>query len=289
MGSAKGGGAGYVLAAAVLWGTTGTAQALAPPGAQPAAVGALRLAIGGAALLAVALARGGLRRGSGWPPMAVATAAASMAAYQPCFFAAVAATGVAVGTIVAIGSAPILAGVLQWAVLGRRPGRVWLAATALAVAGCVLLITAGARIRVDGWGVVLALGAGGAYATYAVASKRLLEEQPPEAAMAVVFCLGALFLSPLLLAVDLGWLAQPRGLGVALHLGLVATAAAYTLFARGLASIPVATAVTLSLAEPLTAGTLGVVLLGERLTPSAALGIGLVFGGLALLSLVGRK
>jgi DME family drug/metabolite transporter len=174
-------------------------------------------------------------------------------------------------------------------VLGRRPGRAWLAATALAVAGCVLLITAGARIRVDGWGVVLALGAGGAYATYAVASKRLLEEQPPEAAMAVVFCLAALFLSPLLLAVDLGWLAQPRGLGVALHLGLVATAAAYTLFARGLASVPVATAVTLSLAEPLTAGTLGVVLLGERLTPSAALGIGLVFGGLALLSLVGRK
>ena len=103
--------------------------------------------------------------------------------------------------------------------------------------------------------------------------------------MAVVFCLGAVLLSPLLFAADLAWLGQPRGLAVALHLGLIATAAAYALFARGLRAVPVATAVTLSLAEPLTAGALGVVLLGERLTGPAVLGIGLLFGGLALLSL----
>jgi DME family drug/metabolite transporter len=56
------------------------------------------------------------------------------------------------------------------------------------------------------------------------------------------------------------------------------------LFARGLRAVPVATAVTLSLAEPLTATTLGLFVLGERLTPSALLGIGLLFSGLALLS-----
>jgi len=102
--------------------------------------------------------------------------------------------------------------------------------------------------------------------------------------MAVVFCLGALLLAPVLFLADLSWLAQPRGLAVALHLGLVATAAAYTLFARGLSAVPVASAVTLSLAEPLTAGALGVVLLGEQLAPSALLGMGLIFGGLILLS-----
>ncbi len=275
----------FVLAAAVLWGTTGTAQAFAPAGAQPAAVGALRLAIGGTALLALAVARGVLRPGTRWPSLAVGFAAGSMAAYQLCFFAAVEATGVAVGTIVAIGSAPILAGFLQFILRGDRPSVRWMAATVLAVAGCSLLIAAGSRINVNISGVILALGAGGAYATYAVASKRLLEEQPPQAVMAVVFCLGALFLSPLLLSVDLHWVAQPRGLAVALHLGLIATAAAYILFGRGLMAIPVATAVTLSLAEPLTAGMLGVVLLGERLTASSLLGIALVFGGLVLLSL----
>jgi DME family drug/metabolite transporter len=245
----------FVLAAAVLWGTTGTAQALAPEGAQPAAIGAMRLAIGGIALLLLAGIRGALRSGVRWPALATAFAGGSMAAYQICFFTSVVKT----------------------------------VATALAVAGCSLLVAAGGSLSVDVLGIVLALGAGAAYATYAVASKGLLDERPPDAVMAVVFCLGAVLLAPLLFVADLSWLAQPRGLAVALHLGLVATAAAYALFARGLMAIPVAAAVTLSLAEPLTAGTLGVVLLGEQLTTSAVLGIGLIFGGLVLLSLGGRR
>jgi DME family drug/metabolite transporter len=102
--------------------------------------------------------------------------------------------------------------------------------------------------------------------------------------MAVVFCLAALLLAPILLTADLGWLGQMRGLAVILHLGLVATAAAYMLFSRGLALVPVADAVTLSLAEPLTAGALGLLVLGERFTPYAGLGTGLVLLGLALLT-----
>ena len=154
----------FVLAAAVLWGTTGTAQAFAPAGAQPAAVGAVRLAVGGVALLAFAAARGVLRRGKRWPALATAVAAGSVAAYQLCFFAGVARTGVAVGTIVAIGSAPILAGVLGFLVRGERPGRRWAVATVLAVVGCDLLIVTRGSVSVDAGGVVLALGAGAAYA-----------------------------------------------------------------------------------------------------------------------------
>jgi DME family drug/metabolite transporter len=50
----------------------------------------------------------------------------------------------------------------------------------------------------------------------------------------------------------------------------------------------VATAATLTLAEPLTAGMLGVFLLGERLTPLAVFGILLIFTGLALVSVKQR-
>jgi DME family drug/metabolite transporter len=219
-----------------------------------------------------------------------------MAAYQVFFFGAVAATGVAVGTVVAIGSAPMLTGGLGFVVRGERPGWRWAIATALAVAGCGLLVGAGNQVSggsavlstggaaVDPLGVLLALGAGVAYATYTVASKGLLEEQPPDTAMAVVFCIGALLLLPLLLAGSLEWALEPRGILVVLHLGLVATATSYVLFARGLKATPVATAVTLSLVEPVTAGLLGVVVLGERMTWPTAVGIGLVFSGLALLS-----
>jgi drug/metabolite transporter, DME family len=275
-------GQSLVLAAAVLWGTTGTAQAFAPAGAQPAGIGALRLALGGAALLALAFARGAFKRGGRWP-LATLLAAGGMAAYQLCFFAGVSRTGVAVGTIVAIGSAPILAGLLGWLLRHERPGPRWGVATALAVLGCTVLIAGGGRVHLNPIGIVLALGAGAAYALYAVSSKELVERHDPEATVAVVFCLAALFLAPILFVTDLGWLAQPRGWAVILHLGLIATATAYVLFARGLALIPVGTAVTLSLAEPLTAALLGVVVLGERLTLPALAGVALIFAGLVCL------
>lgn len=57
---------------------------------------------------------------------------------------------------------------------------------------------------------------------------------------------------------------QPGAILVILHLGLVTTAIAYLLFARGLDRLPAAVAVSLSLAEPLVATLLGVLLLGER-------------------------
>jgi len=52
------------------------------------------------------------------------------------------------------------------------------------------------------------------------------------------------------------------------------------LFARGLTLVPSSTAVTLTLAEPLTAGVLGIVLLGEAVTASILIGIGLLLAGL---------
>ena len=278
----------YVLLAAALWGTTGTAQALAPSGAQPAVIGSLRLAIGGLALLGFAALRGTLRSGSRWPIAITLVAAVSMAAYQLFFFAGVAKTGVAVGTVVGIGSSPILAGLISFLVLGDHPGRVWGAATLLAVLGCALLIGSGGSIQIDLLGITLALGAGLAYAIFTVVSKQLLVEHHPEAVMAVVMCLGAIFLVPFLLTEDISWLGQSRGMLVALHLGLVTVAVAYTLFGRGLQLVPVATAATLTLAEPLTASSLGVFLLGEKLSPPALTGILLIFAGLVLLSLQGK-
>ncbi len=272
-----------ILLAAVLWGTTGTAGAFAPPHVSPLAIGAVRLALGGVTLLVLALLKGSLR-GKDWPHSTTAIAALAMAAYQPFFFAGVARTGVAAGTMVTIGSAPIVAGFLGLIFRGERPGGRWAIATALAVCGAVLLFSSSNGLNISASGFSMALCAGAAYATYAVANKRLLEDHSPEAVIAVVFCLSAVLLTPLLMITDLSWLKEPRGLLVAIHLGLVATAIAYILFARGLASLPVARAVTLSLAEPLTAALLGVAVLGERLTPLACFGMILLFLGLVILS-----
>ncbi len=277
-----------VLLAAVCWGTTGTAQAFAPAGASSLSIGAARLIVGGLALVAYAAGNGSLRRWRALPPGATLLAAVSMAAYQLTFFAGVRRTGVAVGTVVAIGSVPIFAGLFAFLVLRERPRRRWAVATLLAVAGAALLVLAQGHLRAEPLGMILAAAAGATCAVYTLTSARLVRRVPADLAAAAAFGLGALLLLPVLLSTDLRWLTGARGLFVALHLGLVATALAYVLFTRALLTVPPSTAVTLGLGEPVVASLLGVLLLGERLPPPAWAGVALVFAGLAYLSIAPR-
>ncbi len=124
-----------MLAAAVLWGTTGTSQGLAPAGVESTTIGAVRLTVGGLALLTLATVRGSFRGAGHWPLLATFVSALFVAGYQLCVFAGVALTGVAAGTMVAIGSAPVAAGVLGHLVRRERVGGRWMAATLLAVGG----------------------------------------------------------------------------------------------------------------------------------------------------------
>jgi DME family drug/metabolite transporter len=265
----------------VLFGTTGTAQALGPD-ASPLAVGSARIAVG-AVLLGVAAA---LVRGAAagrWSRGALAAAAVGIAGYQLCFFAAVSDTGVAVGTVVALGSAPAMSGLLSRQVDGR-----WAACTALATVGVVLLVLSGSDAHVSVPGVLLALGAGVSYATYTVASKRLLDQgHAPEAVMARGFGLAAVLLLPLLV-VKGGDVASVDGVALALYLGAIPTALAYVLFARGLKFLSPGETATLTLAEPLTAAALGVLVLDERPGGLAIVGAALVLAGLAALAMPGR-
>jgi drug/metabolite transporter, DME family len=275
-----------VLLAALCFATTGTAQALGPAGTTPTGVGAARILVGGVLLMLVARARRAAP--ARWARTPVAAAVAGVAVYQLAFFAAVDDTGVAVGTIVALGSAPTLAGLFEWILDRRRPPVRWTAATALACAGVALLALAGGDADVSPLGVALAVTAGGAYATYTLAAKRLMREgHAPEAVMGAAFGLGALVLLPVLLAGGPGWLTHPGGIALALFLGTIPTAVAYLLFANGLRRLSASETATLTLAEPLTAGILGAVVLAEPLTAPALAGAGLVLAALLVLALPG--
>ena len=69
-----------MLAAAVLWGTTGTSQALAPTGAPSSLVGAIRLLVGGATLLVWVLFRDGFSAVRHFPVRATVLAGIGVAA-----------------------------------------------------------------------------------------------------------------------------------------------------------------------------------------------------------------
>jgi drug/metabolite transporter, DME family len=275
-----------VLFAAVCFGTTGTAQALGPD-AAPLTVGATRIAIGGLLLLLVA--RATPRAAAPWPRRELGVVAAAIAVYQLSFFAAVDRTGVAVGTVVALGSAPALAGIAGRLVDGEPLTRRWAHATALACGGVTLLVVGGGGASVDPLGILLAVVSGSGYATYTIVAKRLLKAgHAPERVMAASFSLGALLLAPVLIAGDVGWIATVDGLAMAVFLGAIPTALAYVLFARGLRRLTAGETATLTLAEPLTATGLGIVALGERPGTVAAIGAALVLAGLLTLAAPAR-
>ncbi len=274
----------FVVAAGVLFGTAGTAQALGPAGTTPMGVGILRIEVGALALLAAMPLLGSSPRRilALWRTPAMLAMAVTAAAYQLCFFAGVSSAGVALGTLVAVGSGPMFAGAVGWIVLGHRPTRGWLLATTVCVAGLVLLaapdLTGG-----DPVGLVLALGAGLCIAIYNVAAKIQLDRGvSPLEVPAGNFALGGLLLLPILVAQPLGWVGQPSGVALVLYLGIATMAIANVLLTRGIRGLTAGPVTTLMLADPVVATILGVVVLGETLASVAAIGVLLVLTGLLL-------
>ena len=277
-----------VLLGAVLWGTTGTAQTFMPQTIHPLVVGASRLAVGGFTLLIILLVMRKIQLRN-WPWKATIYAAISMAVFQYLFFSSVRLTGVAIGTVVTIGSAPVFSGLIEWIIVKRRPTRVWLSATVLAIIGCALLFLNKEGIVVNPIGVAMSLGAGSLFAVYALVNKEVLDHVPAVPAVAVIFSMSAVMLFPFLFLFETEGLLTGRGIGVVAYLGIATTSIAYILFSTGLKHIPSSSAVTLSLAEPLTAALLSVIVVGEQLAGTSWAGIAMLLGGILVLTLGGRK
>jgi DME family drug/metabolite transporter len=284
-----------VLAAALCFATTGTAQALADVDASPLAVGAARIVVGGGILGLIALLRTRPRpeapTSKGSTVLLIAVGAVGVLAYQPLFFLGTRENGVAIGTVVALGSAPIATGIVDAIRSRRLPSGRWMLATAIALAGVVLVsgMTGGAMTLAPG-GLLASAGAGMSYALYTVCSKTLIERGWDSThVMGTVFGTAAVASVPVLLAAGTSWLTTPNGLGLALWLGVVTTAVAYLLFGWGLARLTAVTVSTLTLAEPLGATLLGLLVLHEQLTAVSAIGLALIAVGLAVVSAPSRR
>ena len=282
-----------VLAAAVLWGTTGTVAHFAPAGSSPLLIGMATFGIGGLVLAALswrAVARVLRDRGArGW----LLAGGAGAVLYPTAYYPAMDLAGVAVGNVLALGSGPIFAAALEWILDGRRPTARWGVATCVAALG-VAALAVGSGESTTGAnpiaGILLALAAGVGYALYSYAGARLIAGgRSSQGSMAAIFLVASAVMLPLLVLLGPGPLASGHGALTLAYLALVPMAAAYLLFGFALRALTASTATTLALAEPVVATLLAVVVVQERLSALAWLGLAAVAIGIVLVSLPARR
>ena len=273
-----------ILAGALCFSTTGLVQALAPEGATPYVIGALRMAVGGIALLFWCALKGLLPRRGNWPLRYLLPASLSLVGFQICFFRGVQEAGVAVGTVAAIGFSPVVVAVLGFFLLGEKPAKVWYLSTVLAITGLTLLHWNQAGSQTSGFPLLLPLAAGFCYACYYVFSKPLGQKHPAETVMMVICLICGALLTPVFFLFPTSWLLSVPGGLTALHLGITTTALAFSLTLAGLKTIPASTAATLGLGEPLGAAVFGIFLLHETVRFSALTGMVLILVGVIILA-----
>jgi DME family drug/metabolite transporter len=284
--------------AGICFGTSGTASTFAPESAHPLSIGAARMAFGGTLMALIGLGlwaakRRGKPSGITHPKgrlvtfLAIAVAGMGVLGYQATFFIGTQANGVAVGTVIALGTSPLFAGVFEWIVLRHPPGWIWVGATALAVLGVISLTLVGSSVtQTDPVGVLASAGAGACYAAYVVSTKWVLENGwHPQDVASLALGLGAALAFVMLPFTNPAWAFEPRGIAVIAWLAAVSIALPYLFIGSGLKGLSAATAATLTLAEPATASLLGIFLLGEHLTWNMILGLVFIIAAVMVLSI----
>ena len=210
-------------------------------------------------------------------------------------------TAVAAGVIMS--SIPAVVAVLSWIFLRERIGRRNGAAIALAALGIGLFsltkdaasATAGAAtwagLPLAVWGNVLIFAAVVCEASYVVIGKHLTEGLGPKRISALINLWGFTLVTPFGLWAawhfDFSTVAAPMWLLLVFY-ALAASVWTVWLWMTGLKAVPASQAGVFTVMLPISAAAIGVLFMGERLTPVQMLAFGIALAGLVVATLPGR-
>nr|WP_143200057.1 EamA family transporter [Kitasatospora sp. CB01950] len=295
-------GLAYLAFAGITWGTTGAAVDIVYRSSDfgPMAVSFWRFLTGVALLLAAQAFRPGRKtsrtsrpsrtsQALGRRTLLLAGTGVGLAVFQTAYFAAVQDTGLAVGTIVALGAAPVLTAAGGRLFLGERIGRAGLLAVTGAPAGLAILVLGNQAGVVHPVGVGMALLSAAGYAVSNLLGRwtgRHGAGEDPYTLTVGSFAVGAAVMAPF--AWGEGLVPHTAHLGhvvlLMLYVAAVTTALAYPLYFAGAGAVRAATASVVMLIEPVSAAVLAVLFLGERLTAPTVIGTALMLAAIAGLA-----
>lgn len=290
-------GIAVIILASFLWGTTGVSATFAPD-VSAIAIGAAAMGFGG--LLQAAIAITPIRRSLGafrqqWHLLLLG--AIAVAVYPLAFYGSMRLAGVTIGTVVSIGTAPVLSAIIEIIMDGARMTLRWLSGAVLGLTGIVLLSLSGGTEQIAAadtsatlTGVILGLLAAFTYALYSWAARRLMQRNiPSRAAMGGIFGIGGLLLMPVLALYGAPFLDSWQNAAVGIYMACVPMFLGYVCFGYALARIPASTATTITLLEPVIAAALAAIIVGEQLTAAGWAGVALIFTCLVCITLPARR
>ncbi|MEZ9440597.1 DMT family transporter [Vibrio atlanticus] len=273
-----------ILFASILWGTTGTAASFAPD-LSPLAIGAFSMGVGGLmqaglAYRQILFAFDKLLQNK----KLLAVSALALAVYPLAFYSSMKLSGVAIGTVVSIATAPFFSALLECLISKKSNiDRRWLTSFAIGVVGIGLLVfsepssanESGDDLKL--LGIALGLLAGLCYAIYSWATKALIDKGiKSQAAMGSIFGLGAMLLLPTLWFTGDNLFSSQINVLVISYLTLIPQCLGYIAFSFGLRHVTASSANLLTLFEPVVAAVLAVCVVGELIPFTGWLGMSLI-------------
>jgi len=277
-----------LIAASVLWGTTGTVASFLPDSVSPLAVGASTMGIGGVLLFLTSIRASRRVFVDGAARRWILIGAVGVIVYPLAFYSSMDQAGVAIGNVVSLGSGPVFAAIFEWLLERRGLSGRWLLATVIAIVGITLLSTLGQADQSGGnaipVGVVLGLLAGISYALFTYASTRAIGAgHTGRGVTGAMFGTGALVLIPVLIVLGAPVVQSGTAILLTSYLAIGPMFVAYILFGFGLTYIRSSSATTVTLIEPVVATILAVAIVGERLTLLGWLALILILIGITEL------
>lgn len=282
------GDAARLLALAALWGLSFPLQKFAAPVLGAVTIAWTRVAVAGAMLLAVALAKGRaleLRRyGGRYALLGLVNTALPFTFFPLAVGSFKTPSGLA---SVMNATSPLWGTLFGWLWLRDRAGRVQLLGLALGLGGVVVTTgwrAGGAAAGRPYGGIGLCLAAAACYGWASVFTKRRLAAAPAMGMAASSQLAATLWLSPLQLATPWPRFAGGGYWAIALTIGLACTGLAYLLYYRLILDLGPARALTVTFLIPVFGVLWSRLLLGEAIRPSLLSGGALVLAGTALVT-----
>ncbi|HVV09128.1 EamA family transporter [Amycolatopsis sp.] len=271
--------------APISWGTTYIVTSELLPAGHPMFAGLLRALPAG--LIALVLTRK-LPHGLWWAK-AAALGVLNIGLFFPLLF--IAAERLPGGVAATLGaSQPVVVAALAVVLLGERPSGWKLGWGVVGLIG-VGLVVLGPNAGFDLVGIVAGLGGAVSMAFGVTLTKRWGRPAgvSPTAFAGWQLTAGGLVLLPLTFLVE----GAPPAIDLPavagyLWLGLVGGLAAYVLWFRGIATMPVTSVAVLALLSPIVAALLGVLVLGQTLNPVQLLGFALALAAIVAGQLPGK-